>query len=110
MNGIPATINLRLRDALLKSDVVHNGRQLRAMFADDRLRPWRSGLPQADNADMQVTLLIDYLHNKRHADYRENALVLFVKALSESIDSHDALHQELRATRRHRFAKDRESA
>ena len=95
MNGIPPDLNKRLRDLLLETDIIHNSRQLLGLFSDERLRPWRNGLPQSDNAQARVDLLIDYLHNKTHKSFQENALILFIKVLSQRIDPGDNLHANL---------------
>lgn len=96
MAGIPAQLFNRIRQALLDCGPFDTDRQLRAVFADSRLSPWRHNLPQADSLTGRVDALIDFLHTKQRGDTRANALVLFLQVLSERLDPGDACHHRLK--------------
>ena len=66
-------------------------RELKAIFVDNKLRPWRYRLPQADNHLSRVDTHIYFLHNQ-HNVTQENALVLLLRVLSERLDVGDACH------------------
>ncbi|GAB1544621.1 hypothetical protein NUACC21_72970 [Scytonema sp. NUACC21] len=95
MAGIPPQLLNRLRQALLQCEQFESDRQLRAIFTYEPLRPWHSSLPQADSQTSRVDNLIGFLVDKHRSDTKENALVLFVRLLSEQIDEGDERHQQL---------------
>ncbi|NJN13062.1 MAG: hypothetical protein HC836_42070 [Richelia sp. RM2_1_2] len=95
MAGIPPQLFNKLRQALLVCEQFESDRKLRAIFTYEPLRPWRFSLPQADSLTSRVDNLIGFLVDKHRSDTRENALVLFLRLLSELIDEADERHQEL---------------
>ncbi|NJN11061.1 MAG: hypothetical protein HC815_24990 [Richelia sp. RM1_1_1] len=95
MAGIPQELLNRLRQALLQCEQFESDRKLRAIFTYEQLRPWRFSLPQADSFTSRVDNLIAFLVDKHRSDTRENALVLFLRLLSEQIDEADERHQQL---------------
>ncbi|MHC5829018.1 MAG: hypothetical protein ACYT04_77205, partial [Nostoc sp.] len=80
---------------LLECDQFESDRSLRAIFIYEPLRPWHSSLPQAQSLTSRVDNLIAFLSDKHRSDTKENALVLFVRLLSEQIDEADERHQRL---------------
>ncbi|MBE9212834.1 caspase family protein [Plectonema cf. radiosum LEGE 06105] len=96
MAGIPPQLHKRLRNVLLECEQFESDRNLKTIFTNESLRPWRSSLPQADSLNSRVDYLIAFLVNKRRSDTKENALVLFVRLLSELIDEADNRHQQLK--------------
>ncbi|WP_199334061.1 MULTISPECIES: hypothetical protein [Nostocaceae] len=95
MAGIPPQLLNRLRQALLECEQFESDRSLRAIFIYEPLRPWHSSLPQAQSLTSRVDNLIAFLSDKHRSDTKENALVLFVRLLSEQIDEADERHQRL---------------
>jgi outer membrane protein assembly factor BamB len=95
MTGIPSDIHAELRESLLNCGPFESDRQLRTVFADARLSPWRHSLPQADNVTDRVGGTILFLVGKRRADTKENALVLFLRVLSDGLDPADECHSRL---------------
>ncbi|WP_217481660.1 hypothetical protein [Nostoc sp. TCL240-02] len=95
MAGIPPQLLNRLRQALLECEQFESDRDLRAIFTYEPLRPWHSSLPQAQSRTSRVDNLIAFLVNKHRSDTKENALVLFVRLLSELLDEVDERHQQL---------------
>jgi hypothetical protein len=71
-------------------------RELRSLFVDDRLSPWRNQLPSADAAQARAESLIAFLHGK-HNVLGENALVLFLQVAAERLDETDACRGRLLA-------------
>jgi hypothetical protein len=96
MAGIPPQLLNRLRNVLLECEQFESDRNLKTIFTNESLRPWRSSLPQADSLNSRVDYLIGFLVNKHRGDTKENALVLFVRLLSELIDEADERHQQLK--------------
>lgn len=96
MAGICSELHNRLRNVLLECEQFESDRKLRTIFTNDSLRPWRSSLPQADSLNSRVGYLIGFLLDKHRGDTKENALVLFVRLLSEQIDEADDRHQQLK--------------
>lgn len=94
MKGIPPNILDRLRTTLLDCGPFDSGPALRAAFVDARIWPWRDRLPQAHTRTERVDATVDLLHDK-YTDQQENALVLFLRVLSERIDPGDACRQRL---------------
>lgn len=95
MAGIPPQLLNRLRQALLECEQFESDRDLRTIFTYEPLRPWDSSLPQAQSRTSRVDNLIAFLGDKHRSDTKENALVLFVRLLSEQIDEADERHQRL---------------
>lgn len=95
MAGIPPQLLNRLRQALLECEQFESDREIRTIFTYEPLRPWHSSLPQAQSRTSRVDNLIAFLGDKHRSDTKENALVLFVRLLSEQIDEADERHQRL---------------
>lgn len=97
MAGIPPQLHKRLRNVLLECEQFATDETLRAVvFPYAPLRPWRFNLPQGNNIPSRVDGVIGYLVDKRRGDTKENALVLFVRLLSEQIDEADERYQQLK--------------
>ncbi len=96
--GIPAYIEDRLRRALLKCGPFDSHRELQAFFVDSRIARWRHSLPQAADQVSRVNQVISFLLDKDddgHELAGENALVLFLRVLSDRATPGDACHREL---------------
>jgi CheY-like chemotaxis protein len=68
--------------------------ELNAIFVEKRLVPWRNRLPEANSPTARVEGVIDFLHDQ-YSNTGENALVLFLRVLSERLDSEDTCHHSL---------------
>jgi len=85
----------RVREALLDcADLRYQS--LRALFVDQRIAPWRNGLPQTDSNQAQAQAMIGYLYKQNRADTGENALKLFLQVLSDHFDPMDNCHQQFK--------------
>ncbi len=93
-SGILTNLYSQLRTVLLDCGSFATDRELKVIFVDKRLSPWRNRLPQADNPSGRVESVIDFLHNQ-YNDVEENVLVLLLRVLSERLDPGDACHQRL---------------
>jgi hypothetical protein len=94
MDGIPQSLLLPLRRALLSCDEFHNPRQLYEIMGAAKLRPFQVGLPSADSPSARVDVVVGYLSGK----YRrsgENALVLLLRLLGARYDPEYELHDRL---------------
>lgn len=96
---IPAELFQRLRTTLLICAPVSSDRELRALFVDSRLAPWRDLLPEASSPEVRVDTLIATL-DPRHNRHGEPALTLLLKVLAERTDPEDRCHQSLREVAR----------
>jgi hypothetical protein len=94
--GLSHDLYKHMYDTLIKCNQFDTDEKLRSIFIDSRIAPWRNKLPQANDCDSRVLLIIDFLY-VRHNTSGDNALVLFLHVLSERIDSGDALCCELLA-------------
>ena len=94
--GIPQGLLASLRRALIDCDEFYSPRQLRSVFEAEELKPWRDGLPFADNVGEQVDIAISYLVNKRRSN-GENVLAILLRALGERYGPADERRDRLLA-------------
>lgn len=85
-----------LRDVLLRCGPFESHSELRAVFVDERLRPWHERVPEAESAAARVDAIIELLHDQRTAE-GEPALAVLCRVLAERLhpgdECHDALQQ-----------------
>lgn len=91
---LPPQLNDRLQRALLRCGPFDSDVDLRAMFVDTRISPWRDAFPEVRSRRSRVSVLIDELLH-HYTPARENALVLFLHVLREKASPGDACHQDL---------------
>ena len=94
---LPPQIYNRLQSTLLKCGPFDSEVELRAMFVDARISPWRDSFPEMRNRVSRVNVLIDELLH-RYATTGENALLLFLQVLTERASAGDACHSDLTAS------------
>lgn len=94
MSGIPSDLNNRLLVILLDCGPFASDNELRAIFVDARINPWRNRTLEANNPTSRVQVLIDTLHNQYNSS-GQNVLALFLYVLSEQRHPEDACHQRL---------------
>lgn len=92
--GISSCLYKRLRATLLSCGPFASDSELRAVFVDARLSPWRNSLPQAGDPASRVNAAVNFMYNK-HNDVQENALVLLLQVLSDHTDPGDDCHRLL---------------
>ncbi len=95
MAGIPSAMYNPLKQALLDCGPFESDAALRAIFVDDRLKPWRDSLPQASNLAARAEAVMAFLVEKRRADTKENGLVLLLRVLSERLNPAAECHPRL---------------
>ncbi|NJN13630.1 MAG: hypothetical protein HC815_39350 [Richelia sp. RM1_1_1] len=94
-SGIPPKIYSKLRNALLDCEQFNSVQQLRNFFKlNTPLKPWRSCWKAGSPSEM-VEDAIGYLHDKFRSDTKENALIILVRLLADSIDPGDSRNQIL---------------
>ena len=86
MSGIPSNLHQQIRAVLLDCGPFDDNNQIRDLFADARISPWRFSLPNRDNIIARVEAYIAFLAGKNRADDGQNALVLLLRVLSERLD------------------------
>jgi len=92
--GLSADLYDRLRHTLLRCMPFDSDADLRTLFTDARLSPWRNDIPQANTPAARARGLIAYLH-QQSTTTGENALVLFLYVLADHTHPADALHPQL---------------
>lgn len=94
MSGISPQLYNQLRNTLLDCGPFSNEQEIRAIFADARISPWRYSLPHADNPMSRVEGTIGFLYTKFTTN-QQNALVLMLKVLQDRTPLGDACYQKL---------------
>lgn len=87
--GIPDQLNRELNEVLLTCGSFDNNDNVRVLFVNSRIHPWRNNLPDANSSGERIKKVIDYLYDKYNAG-GENALVLFLQVLKDAINIDDA--------------------
>jgi internalin A len=88
-------IYMRLRQTLFNSGYFNSAERLRALFVDERIAAWRDVLPDdASNREERIYEVIEHLRSQ-YNHRGENALVLFLRVLSDHTVVTDVMHQEL---------------
>jgi len=83
-----------VKQTLLECNEFSSDRALAPLFADARISPWRSDVPQEGSVGERVQAIIGLLHDK--ADHAgRNALGLLVEVLQENYDKNDARYVAL---------------
>jgi hypothetical protein len=86
----------RLHGALLRCGPFDSHRELQAVFVDARIARWRHRLPHATDQVSLVNQVISFLLDKEDGSH-ENALVLFLRVLSDRAALGDGCHRDLAA-------------
>jgi hypothetical protein len=85
----------QLRELLLRCDEhFDTNRDLRALFADERIAPFSGNVPEAESRSARVDRLIAYLNGKRNVR-GEAALPTFLQVLAERYDPSDVRYDQL---------------
>ena len=92
--GISPALYSRLRIGLLKYASLESDIALRSLFIDARIVPWRDDLPDANTAKQRVQALINFLYAQTNHQ-GDNALILFLRVLSEQHNRETACHHDL---------------
>jgi len=92
--GLDASLKKRLTTVLIDCHQFADEREFRALFVDSRIIAWRDKLPQADNIEGRVQLLLSELQNQYDIK-GNNALALFLAVLQAQFDPMNALHDQL---------------
>lgn len=96
MVGLAHELLADLRNVLLDCGPFVSTSDLRAVFVDQRIKPWRDNLPDASSTTSRMDVVISYLID-RHNRSGENALLLFVQVLRDRANKEETCYDELAA-------------
>jgi hypothetical protein len=94
MAGIDPELNRKLMATLRRCDAFASNAELRTVFVDDRLSPWKYNVPEAGSTYSRVQATIAFLHDKANIQ-GQNALVLLLQVLQDRYDPEDSYLGEL---------------
>jgi formylglycine-generating enzyme required for sulfatase activity len=92
--GIPPKLYRRLQQVLLRCGPFESDAELRALFVEARLQPWRDHVPEAANRQFRVMATISLLADAYNAD-DVNALDLFLQVVRDWAPEGTACHRDL---------------
>src|SRR5260370_4233400 len=95
MSGVPNALYFRLRNHLLDCGPFNSNEQLRDIFANTLIIPWRNQLRDATSRDERVDALITLLMDRHRIDIQTNALVLFMGILRDRTDPATSCYHQL---------------
>ena len=93
--ALPEELLRRLQQTLLGCAPVSSHEELHDLFVDARINPWQPDLPETRTSRRRVDAVIGLLHDRFHAETRENALVSFLHVAAERLHKEDNCRQEL---------------
>lgn len=94
LTGIPPDLYMQVRKTLLRCGPLGSDDELRAVFVDERIRPWRDQLHEANTRAGRVDAVVAFLHERSSAS-GENGLVLLLQVLRDRMEPSDACYHEL---------------
>ena len=94
MPGLSPDLRKELQDVLLACGPFGSNDELRRVFSDDRLYPWRDQVPEAASRQGRVEAVLAFLPQKYHERYG-NALLAFLEVSQARLDPEDGGHQQL---------------
>jgi hypothetical protein len=86
----------QLRRTLLTCGPFANPAELKSLFVDARIHPWRDAVPEASSDGGRANVIIDFLARQHDAQGR-NALILFLHVLADQKDPADECYAKLMA-------------
>lgn len=95
-SGLAPALYRRLHTTLLRCGPFRSDVDLRPLFVDSRISPWRDHVPSRDTPSARVAAVIDALLGRANAD-GEPALALLVRVLRDRTPPGDACHDQLDA-------------
>jgi len=84
-----------MRKTLEKCPQFRDNAQLKAVFNNELLAPWRGYVREADNEIGRVNLVIDLLREEKHAETRMNVLFLFLLVLRDDTPPENDRYRQL---------------
>ncbi|HNT76278.1 MAG TPA: hypothetical protein PKH77_14785 [Anaerolineae bacterium] len=94
VESLPSALYKRLHEVLLRCRLFDSQEELKVVFVDQRIAPWRKLLPEASTPFVRVLKVIDLLHNS-YNEAGENVLVLLLHVLLDLLDPHDHCSKEI---------------
>lgn len=96
MGGLPDDLRQALYAALLATPYFASYSALLPLFIDERLYPWRAGLPQRDTPAGLTQATIDYLYPLHHQQHG-SALLALLQVIHTALPEGDAARSRLAA-------------
>ena len=96
MGGLPDGLRQELYAALLATPYFASYSALLPLFIDERLYPWRAGLPQRDTPAGLTQATIDYLYPLYHQQHG-SALLALLQVIHTALPQGDAARSRLAA-------------
>ena len=93
--GLRSDILNRLRSLLHNCTQINNTHHLRSLFIDQRLSPFQSHLPDANDFNEMIEKLIAFLYGRNHWESGKNGLVCFLEVLIDRLHPQDACRFQL---------------
>lgn len=94
MRGLPGAVLRKLSETLVECGPFGAQETLLAVFADERIAPFRNQIPVAQNADQRARLFISQFLNTTNRG-GQCVLVLFLQALNDQVRKYDSCHEQL---------------
>lgn len=94
MASLSPNLYKELKNTLQNCGPFGNHNQLRQVFVDHRLQPWRHTIPHATSTFDLVEAVIDHLVDQ-YSSSKENALVILLLVLAERVHQGNRCKQEL---------------
>ncbi|WP_016952896.1 CHAT domain-containing protein [Anabaena sp. PCC 7108] len=96
MSNLPSELLIRLKNILVQCEQFESDYRLMYFFkTGESLSPWYLNIPQANSLESRVDNVIAFLLDKHLRGTQENALVLLLRSLSNSINQQDERHEKL---------------
>jgi hypothetical protein len=94
MNGLPSDLYKQIRNTLLDCGPFDSNDNLRQIFVDEHLEPWRHSVPEVNNREDRVEALVALLIDKYHTRYG-NALLAFLNVIQQRKNPNDTCFGKL---------------
>lgn len=94
MASLSPSLLRNLRITLLRCGIFTNEQHLQALFVDARINAWANQIPSMNTPDARVQTSIHFLIGQQN-NYNQNALVLFLVVLIDSLDPTNACYTKL---------------
>lgn len=96
MKSIPPKLYKQLRQTMLWCGPFDSHDEIKAVFVDARISPWRDSLRKADTPTKRVEAVIALLHN-HYNGIEQNALALLLHVLADRLDAGTGCYNQFTA-------------
>ena len=92
--GIPSNLLGKIRKTISDCAPIDSDQDLRALFVEDTLRPWKDRLPEVNSRQLRVDHLVNFLWDQRDDD-GERILIHFLRTLHQRAPANTQCAREL---------------